>query len=632
MNRSQLLSFISKPFVLFSVILLIKCMLAWNVIFEGGATWSMIIKELSVILMAFVLIEFLANRSKMVMYLLVNLLFTIIYFAALMYYKYYGVIVTYHALAQINQVGTVKTSIFTLIDPYYLLMFADIIILAAIVFRKKGMIVRWKQLAIERMNRYALAAIFTICLVTSISLIAPNRSSMNEIIKAEQMGILNYELYTIFAEAEPKLVKADQITQQSINKLKGLKSVEHPKFWRAAENKNLILIQMESLQNFVLNLEIDGKEITPVMNELANNHFYFPNFYQQVGQGNTSDAEFVVNTSMYIPPRGAATQVYGNKELPGLPKLLHPYGYESATFHTNDVEFWNRDELYEALGFKHVYDKAYFGEDDVLFFGSSDEILYPETAYALEQFAQQDQLFYAHVISMSSHHPYTLPEDKIRISLPEKYDNNIIGNYLKAQNYSDYALGIFIEELKKRDLWDNSLIIIYGDHLGLPIYSLDDDDMNLLEDIYGRPYTYTDMINIPLIIISEGMTYPEIHDQLGGQVDLLPTIANLLGIPLHDQIHFGQDLFNHTEYNLLPQRYYLPSGSFVSGDELFVSGAGFEDGEHFPLTGSDIQTTVVSEDEFHRALALLNLSDSYAQQLPERNPPSTFRINLLNLK
>jgi len=617
--QSKLQSFLTKPFFLFSIILLIKSVIAWFVIFEGGPSWSTMFKELSVILLAFVLVEWFASKSKLTIYLLVNLLLTCIFFAAIMYYKYYGVIVTYHALAQVNQVGTVKTSIFTLLDPYFLLIFVDIIILAAIIFRKKGFVQRWKQASAERMNRVALTTVFATCLILIVSLIMPNRFSMNEIVKAEQMGILNYELYTIFAEVEPTLVKADQITQRSIDELKGIQRVDDPKLWQAAQGKNLILIQMESLQNFVLNLEIDGQEITPVLNELAREHFYFPHFYQQVGQGNTSDAEFVVNTSSYIPPRGAATQVYGDKELPSLAKLLQQHGYETATFHTNDVEFWNRDELYDALGFQHIYDKAYFGEEDVLFFGASDEVLYPETAYALEQLADKGRPFYAHVISMSSHHPFTLPEDKIKIELPERYEDTLVGDYLTAQHYSDYALGIFIEDLKARGLWEDSLIVLYGDHLGLPLYSLDRDDEQLLEEIYNREYTYTDMINIPFIVVSDDMTYPQVQEQLGGQVDILPTIANLLGVSLEGQLHFGQDLFNYTEFNILPQRYYLPSGSLVSGEELFLSGAGYEDGEHLPLTGNGIDTTPnVSEEDFNRALALLHLSDSYVQQLPTR--------------
>lgn len=68
--------------------------------------------------------------------------------------------------------------------------------------------------------------------------------------------------------------------------------------------------------------------------------------------------------------------MYAPKELPSLPKLLQAQGYDTATFHTNEVDFWNRGELYSALGFNRYYDKTYFGEEDTVFYGASDEVLY----------------------------------------------------------------------------------------------------------------------------------------------------------------------------------------------------------------------------------------------------------------
>ena len=93
-----------------------------------------------------------------------------------MYYKYYGVIVTYHALAQVNQVGTVKTSIFSLLDPYYLLMFADIIFFAVIFLRKKSA-QRWKTRAAAVIERKLLAAVFACCLIMSIAFYPADRPS-----------------------------------------------------------------------------------------------------------------------------------------------------------------------------------------------------------------------------------------------------------------------------------------------------------------------------------------------------------------------------------------------------------------------------------------------------------------------
>lgn len=604
----------TRPILFFSFILLLKSYLAWMVVFEDGVSWTTMLKEIPFVLIVFCLIEWFAAKRKLVYYLIANLVMTLILFAVLMYYKYYGVIVTYFALAQVNQVTAVKNSVFSLMDPYYLFIFTDIIIMAIVLFTRKKA-VNWKKESSRKENKRFITAVFAVSVALCLFNVLPNRASMNEIVKAEQMGILNYEAYMIFSSKKQDLVDPNQITQEKINTLKNIQASAAPQLYKTAEGKNLIIIQMESFQNFLVNLKIDGQEITPNFNKLVNENYYFKHFYQQVGQGNTSDAEFVVNSSLYIPPRGAATQMYADKELPSLPKLLKANGYDTATFHTNVVEFWNRGELYKALGFDRYHDQRFFGQEDTVFFGPSDEILYAKTAAELERMNESGKPFYSHVISMTAHHPYAIPEDKQMMELPERYEGTFAGDYIRAQNYADYALGLFIQDLKDRGIWEDSLIVLYGDHLGLPIYSLDRDDKELMAEIYGREYTYTDMINIPLVVVNPSAPEAKVFDQLGGQVDILPTVANLLGLSLDNQLHFGQDLFNQT-YNVLPQRYYLPSGSFLSSQELFMSGSGFEDGKHLPIAGDGVKEQEATEEEYQRALELLNLSDSYVSHLP----------------
>lgn len=609
----------TRPILFFSLIMLLKSYLAWMVIFENGPSWTTLVKEIPFVLIVYCLIEWFTSKRKLTFYLIANLVMTLILFAVIMYYKYYGVIVTYLALEQVNQVTAVSNSVFSLMDPYFLLIFIDIIIMGFLLFRKKKAVI-WKQESSRKESKRLVLALFTISIALCLFNILPNRASMNEIVKAEQMGILNYEAYTIFSSKKVAYVDPNEITQAKIDATKKIQQPAAPQLWKSASGKNVIIIQMESFQNFLVNLKIDGKEITPNINKLVNENYYFKHFYQQVGQGNTSDAEFVVNTSFFIPARGAATMIYADKELPSLPKMLKAQGYDTTTFHTNVVEFWNRSELYKALGFDRYYDKAFYGEEDNIFFGASDEQLYKKTAEELERMNESGKPFYSHVISMTAHHPFTIPAEKYQMTLPARYEKTFVGDYIRAQNYADFALGKFIEDLKQRGIWDDSLILLYGDHLGLPIYSLDRDDKDLMAEIYGREYSYTDMINIPLVVASPGLTEPKVFDQLGGQVDVLPTIANLLGISLDDHIHFGQDLFNQS-YNVLPQRYYLPTGSFLSSKELFMSGSGFSDGKHYSLAGDGVTEQEATEDEYQRALELLNLSDSYVSQLPSWKKP-----------
>jgi phosphoglycerol transferase MdoB-like AlkP superfamily enzyme len=589
--------------------------LAWTVVFEGGPSWTTLLKEVPFVLIVFCLIEWFASKRKYMYYLISNLAITSILFAVIMYYKYYGVIVDYSALQQVNQVTAVSNSVFSLMDPQYLLIYIDVIMMIGLLFfRKKAKEV--KQAFTRKENKKVVIAILSVSVALCLFNVLPNSASMNEIVKAEQMGILNYEAYRILANKEIEYVDSDQITQEKVQSVKNIQQPAQAALFGSAEGKNLIVLQMESMQNFLVGLSIEGQEITPNLNKLVKENSYFKHFYQQVGQGNTSDAEFVVNTSMYIPPRGAATQVYAGKELPSLPKLLKSARYDTATFHTNVVEFWNRGELYTALGFDRYYDAKFFGGEDTVFFGASDEVLYKKSIEELARMDASDNPFYTQIISMTAHHPYTIPQDKRLIDLPDRFDGTLVGDYIESQNYADHALGEFIADLKARGIWDDSLIVLYGDHLGLPIYSLDNHEKDLMAEIYGREYTYTDMINIPLVVVNPGDENPKTYDQLGGQVDILPTVANLLGLPLDNQMHFGQDLFNQT-YNILPQRYYLPSGSFLSSEELFMSGSGFNDGKHYPIAGDGNSEQQSTENEYDRALELLNLSDSYVQSLPD---------------
>ncbi|SHE09709.1 Lipoteichoic acid synthase [Chlamydia abortus] len=605
----------SEPFVVFSFLMVLKINLAWFVIFGAANVIPFLVVSIPSVWVLFGLIEWLAVKRKLLFYMLANLITTSIYFAAIMYYKYYGVIVNYKALQQAKQVVQVKASVFDLMHPHYLLIYLDIVILLGVfLWSKKSRTWGKTQSPIARKG---IPVILSVSLLTCLMTVWSNRGIANELKQAEQMGILNYQVYTVFAnmrKEEPIPVDLD-----TIRELKNIewKEDEDRVYWKAAEDKHLIVVQLESFQNFLIGLTVNGQEVTPVLNRLVEQSLYFPKVYQQVGQGNTSDSEYMSNTSFYIPAGGAASEVIGHKEIPSLPKLLKEKGYRSATFHTNSVNFWNRMEMYPALGFDQYYDREFFGDEDPIAFAASDEVLYNKAAAEIADLVREGDRLYAQVISMSNHHPFQLPEDKHRIEIPDKYKETLIGNYLQAASYADYALGLFIDRLEEEAVRSQSVIVMYGDHMGLPIYSLDGPEREYMEELLGKPYEYVDMLNIPLLIYAPEIVEPGVVDHLGGHVDIMPTIANLMGVSLKDHIHFGQDLINYSS-NLLPERYYLPSGSYISDDIIFIPGVGVEDGEVYPLAGYE-ETASVQERDYERALRLLELSDSYLQQLPDRD-------------
>ncbi|MFC5407406.1 LTA synthase family protein [Cohnella soli] len=615
-NASKVGGWLAKPFIFFTIIMAAKIALAHYVVFDSSSVWLQLFTGIPSVWVLFCLIEWLAPKRKFGVYIAVNVVLTSIFFAVIMYYKYFGVIVTYHALQQVGQVTEVRGSVFSLLHPYFLFIYTDIVVFLLLFMNRRFR--QWGKSRAVRESNVLISAIFFLSAALSVMNVWIHRDSINELKQAENMGIINYEAYAIISSFNEKVEDSSDVTPEAIAKLKGVSEQASPLYWAKAQGRNLIVLQVEAMQNFLLNRTIDGQEITPVMNELARSHFYFPHFYQQVGQGNTSDAEFVVNTSFYVPQHGAASQDYGSLALPSMPKELAAHGYQTATFHTNDVQFWNRKQLYSALGFEKYYDAKFFGNDDVVFFGPSDEVLYDKTADELLKMSESGKPFYSQVITMSSHHPFDIPSRKIRFKLPERYDGTLVGNYIEAQNYADYALGLFIEKLKKNGLWDKSVIVIYGDHMGLPIYSLSDHEKELMKELYGREYKFPEMMNIPLTIMAPGIDEPKVLPQTGGQVDIFPTVANLLGVSLQNHIHFGQDLLNQTS-NLLPQRYYLPSGSFINNKGIFVPGLQYADGANFPFDGAKADRTDSTEDEYNRALALLRLSDSYVQSLPKHD-------------
>ncbi|CDN41852.1 MULTISPECIES: LTA synthase family protein [Paenibacillus] len=605
-------------FLLFTLILLAKSALAWYIVFEDGPSWTMLLTEIPFMWAVFCLIEWLASKRKLLYYTLADLAFTFLYFAVLMYFKYYGVIVTYHQLNQAGKVTEVGESTYSLMDPYYLLVFADIVILLFLHVRLR--MKKKSGYVASRLLPYRKPAVLGI-LVLSVALcvfdIWPNRASMNESKQAEEMGILNYEFYTLLSDGiENSSVETVPVTQAAIDELKGVHPDASPVAFGAAKGKNVIIIQMESFQNFLIGLKVDGQEITPNINKLADENYYYKNFYSSAGSGTTSDAEYVVNTSLYVPAHEPAVQALPKNGLPSLPKLLQKSGYETATFHTNDVQFWNRSELYPALGWQHYYDKSYFGDGDHVAFGASDSVLFSKTMPKLEEMSASGKPFYAQIITMSAHHPYNIPESKMTLDLPDNLDGTLLGRYLQAQHFADQALGQFIDEMKSSGMWDNSMVMFYGDHQGLPVYTLDKNEKTSIDAMIGHEYSYADMFNIPFILHAPGVTGPSVITETGGQIDILPTVANLAGVSLADQIHFGTDLLNlKGRPNMLPVRHFLPTGSVITDSDVFVPGNAFEDGTNYPLVGKDTGGRKTTEDEFNRTLELLKLSDSYSQTL-----------------
>ncbi|MGN7764351.1 LTA synthase family protein [Paenibacillus sp. 22594] len=409
-------------------------------------------------------------------------------------------------------------------------------------------------------------------------------------------------------------------SESGLEQLAAMRSADGPRaYFGAGKGHNLIIIQLESFQNFLLNQSVQDQPLTPVLNELASESLYFPYLFQQIGRGNTSDAEFAANTSIYPVGGTPMSSKYGNRKFPSLARLLHKRGYTANTFHVNDVSFWDRNQLYPALGFDTYYDQPYFHKEKFNRFGASDEELYRVAFNKLNALALKHQTFYAQLVTVSSHSPYRIPEDRKRLKLNAALDGKTLGDYLTAIHYADYALGTFIHKLKQTGLWNNSVVVVYGDHFGLNKKKYNPQKIS---DALNIPYhKHISTFNVPLLIHLPGQLSGRIIDQTGGQTDILPTVANIMGIDLKAEgfTAFGQDLVN-TDHNIIGMRYYLPTGSFFNDEVLFVPGKeGFKDGKATSIrTLKRIEDITPYKADYDHIMERMKQSDSYVRQLPVR--------------
>lgn len=356
-----------------------------------------------------------------------------------------------------------------------------------------------------------------------------------------------------------------------VKKISLRRELKDGEFTGIGRDKNLIVIQVEALQDFVINRSYLGQEITPNLNRLVNDSasIYFDNYFQLVGRGNTSDAEFVSQNSLH-PSMNEPTYIqYGDNTFYGLPWLLRDNGYTSWVFHGYEREYWNRDNAYVNLGFERFIAEDNFQFEDIAGFGIKDEdFLSQSLGYIRELHNLNDNPFYAFLITLTSHTPFYMPQEDQHLVLLEEHVDTILGDYLQSIHYVDKELGKFIQSLEDEGIYEDTVIALYGDHFA--ISSTDEEYKELMTDFLGYEYDFDEMMNIPLMIHVPGEELGLINSNLGSQIDFYPTIANIMGYKLEKGIIFGQDLNNPTSSNYVFPQTYMHIGSVISKEDVFV--------------------------------------------------------------
>jgi len=365
-----------------------------------------------------------------------------------------------------------------------------------------------------------------------------------------------------------------------------------PKFG-LAKGRNLIMIQVESLQNFTINRRISGQEITPNLNRLLGQGLYFPNYYYQSGPGTTADAEFSVTNSLYPLTDGVVFFNEPHDHFEALPSLLKDHGYDTAVMHGDVPSFWNRNNVYPGLGYQQILSNQDFTMTRYINLGLSRAQGIGDAEFlsqAADKLTGLPQPFATTLITLSSHTPFEIPHDLwgLNITAPAGLNDMQI-KYLETIHYADQALGEFITKLKASGLYDDSLIVIYGDHQSFSFNQTDPGFAHLLGASQLDPLTYLQNNQVPLLVLAPGLNLTGTAPQPASHLDLYPTLADLLGFAPPRSV-LGQDLLA-TDHPVVTQRFNGAIADIVTPGLIYLDSG---DGQfaHGKCLGSD--GTVVS--------------------------------------
>lgn len=530
-----------------------------------GEEILIVINSIGPILLIYGSIYFLKPAKRSFAVIGVSALFSVIMIANTLFYKFYDDIMTLPILLQMDNTGGLGSSVMNLIDfkVLFLVMNLPILMIANRRIKDSTKVTPhfYKKYFISMIGAYLLT--FGLSYLSGLPMF---NVPYNREVMIKTLGIYQYGLYDIYLSLTTPIDYALAENNEFIEVSNYVKSNQinpNSELFGVAKDQNIIVISLESLQEFAINLEVNGEEVTPFLNQFIQECYYFDNFYQQTSQGKTSDAEFITENSLYAADRGSAFYAKSQNQYESLASIFKGQGYYTAVFHANEKEFWNRETMYEALGFDHFFDESAFlvNEENSFGWGLTDEAFFEQT---LDYLKGLPQPFYAKLLTLTNHYPFEIPEQYQYIS-PGETNNEIVNHYITTVRYLDEALKSFITNLKESGLYDNTIIVMYGDHYGLS-ESYYEDLAILLQEEEITLNRHLDLQRVPFIIHLPNQEEGEVVSTVSGQIDMKPTLLNLVGLPVNAYINFGQDLFAADRRELI----VLRDGSFIGSEYRYA--------------------------------------------------------------
>lgn len=521
---------------------------------------------------------------------IIAVLMNVLLFSNVVYYREFSDFITVNSILGVGSVASgLKSDIFKLIYPTDIIYWIGYIIILVLLLTKH---IKIDKTPVRGRVAFAMTSFSVLLFGVNLALAETDRPQLltrtfSHDYMVKYLGINAFTGYDGIQtyKIDQKRAQASSNDLENVEKFVKQQYAKPDKnLFGIAKGRNVIFVHLESLQQFIIDYKYKdpktGKsyEVTPFLNSLYHNKqtYSFSNFFHQVGSGKTSDAETIMDNSLYGLSQGAImVQLGGKNTFQSAPDILkQTRGYTTAVFHGNAGSFWNRNEAYKRFGYDYFFDSSYFRKhtsENSFQYGLHDKYMIQDSIKYLEKLQQP---FYVKYMLVSNHYPFAPFKGKESGFPIANTGDDTVNGYFATANYMDQAVKQLFDYLKKSGLYKNSIIVLYGDHYGIS----NSRAKTALAPLLGKSsstwndYDDAQMQRVPYMIHIPGIKTGKIMTEYAGQIDNLPTILHLLGINTQNYIQLGQDLFSPDFKQVVPFR----NGNFVTPNYTFVNGVTYD--------------------------------------------------------
>lgn len=308
------------------------------------------------------------------------------------------------------------------------------------------------------------------------------------------------------------------------------------------KRSNLLIVFAESLESWVLEKKVDGKEITPCLNRLLKEKstLYAPNVLTQVKGGRSIDAQLMICSGLLPLMSGTYSSLYYDNTFYTLQKAMRGLKHSRSYLLTIDkVSTWNQGAVARSFGTDTIIYYHDFKMTEA--FGThkriGDASFFQQCREKIErgEVWKPGESVYMQFVTYSGHAPFKLPDHLRTITFPASIPEKA-ADYMTTAHYTDKAIGDFVAYLKTLPQYKETIVVIVGDHEGLASYR---------QELVGNPACrglVSDKQLTPFIVLNSpvGMRY----DKFMGQIDIYPTLLNLMQLDAYRWHGLGQSILD----------------------------------------------------------------------------------------